>query len=112
MGNGSSCGAISKRGRWMAAVFASEEGAVLSHRSAGRLWRLLPAAVEWANVTCSATQIERRGTIGHRSSLREAKWVVEDAIPWSCKQPLYSSTDGAGAFRALPDRRQPAWPAG
>jgi very-short-patch-repair endonuclease/predicted transcriptional regulator of viral defense system len=72
---------ISKRGRWMAAVLASGDGAVLSHRSAGRLWRLLPPAAEWVDVTCSATQIERKGIIGHRSALRDDEWLVEDTIP-------------------------------
>jgi very-short-patch-repair endonuclease len=32
---------LSNEGRWMAAVLACGEGAVLSHRSAGELWRML-----------------------------------------------------------------------
>ena len=32
---------LTQRGRWMAAVLAVGEGAVLSHRSAAALWRLL-----------------------------------------------------------------------
>src|SRR5438132_7447563 len=32
---------LAQRGRWMAAVLAMGEGAVLSHRSAAALWRLL-----------------------------------------------------------------------
>src|SRR5688500_4880303 len=37
--------ALSNHGRWMAAVLACGPGAVLSHRAAAELWRLLePAA--------------------------------------------------------------------
>ncbi|HWN73444.1 MAG TPA: type IV toxin-antitoxin system AbiEi family antitoxin domain-containing protein, partial [Solirubrobacterales bacterium] len=72
---------ISRRGRWMAAVLACGEGAVLSHRSAARLWRLLPPAAEWVDVTCSASQIGRKGIAGHRSMLRNDEWLVEDEIP-------------------------------
>jgi hypothetical protein len=50
---------ISRCGRWMAAVLACGEGAVLSHRSAGRLWRILPPAAEWVDVTCPRTEVER-----------------------------------------------------
>jgi very-short-patch-repair endonuclease len=35
--------ALSNEGRWMAAVLACGEGAVLSHRSAAALWRMLPS---------------------------------------------------------------------
>lgn len=72
---------ISKRGRWMAAVLACGEGAVLSHRSAGRLWRLLPPGSERADVTCSKAEIERNGIVGHRSQLRDDEWLVRDGIP-------------------------------
>jgi very-short-patch-repair endonuclease len=72
---------ISKRGRWMAAVLACGEGAVLSHRSAGRLWRLLPPATEWIDVMCSKAEVERKGIIGHRSQLRDDEWLMKDGIP-------------------------------
>lgn len=72
---------ISRRGRWMAAVLACGKGAVLSHRSAGRLWRLLPPAGEWVDVTCSKAEVERKGIVGHRSQLREDEWLVRDGIP-------------------------------
>jgi len=35
---------IGNEGRWIAAVLACGDGAVLSHRSAAALWRILPAA--------------------------------------------------------------------
>jgi len=72
---------IGRRGRWMAAVLASGEGAVLSHRSAARFWRLLPPAAEWADVTRPGGRVRRNGIVGHRSDLRNDEWVVEDGIP-------------------------------
>lgn len=72
---------IGRRGRWMAAVLASGEEAVLSHRSAARFWRLLPQAAEWIDVTCSDRRVRRDGIVGHRSDLRDDEWVVEDGIP-------------------------------
>ena len=72
---------ISRRGRWMAAVLACGDGAVLSHRSAGRLWRLLPPASERVDVTCPGAEVERRGIVGHRSRLRDDEWLVHDGIP-------------------------------
>src|SRR5215213_2092555 len=42
---------ISTKGRWMAAVLAGGQGAVLSHRSAARLWRLLPPDSGLSDVT-------------------------------------------------------------
>jgi very-short-patch-repair endonuclease len=72
---------LSRRGRWMAAVLACGEGAVLSHRSAAALWRLLPPASGAIDVTCCQSQIERNGILGHRSSLRDDEWLVRDGIP-------------------------------
>lgn len=65
----------------MAAVLASGDGAVLSHRSAARLWRLLPPAAEWIDVTCPDRRVRRDGIIGHRAKLRKDEWLVEDGIP-------------------------------
>lgn len=65
----------------MAAVLASGEGAALSHRSAARLWRLLPPAAERIDVTCSGRRVRRDGIVGHRSDLRDDEWVFEDGIP-------------------------------
>ncbi len=72
---------ISRKGRWVAAILASGEGAVLSHRSAARFWRLLPPAAERVDVTCSGKRVRRDGIVGRRSDLREDEWVVEDGIP-------------------------------
>lgn len=72
---------ISHRGRWMAAVLASGEGAVLSHRSAARLWRLLSPAAERVDVTCPGGRVRRDGIVCHRSCLRDDEWLVEGVIP-------------------------------
>jgi very-short-patch-repair endonuclease len=73
---------ISRRGRWMAAVLAAGEGAVLSHRSAARLWQLLPPAAEWADVTCPPGRVVRRkGLVSHESPMRDDEWEVVDGIP-------------------------------
>jgi len=65
----------------MAAVLACRDAAVLSHRSAGRLWRLLPFGAESVDVTCSEAEVERNGITGHRSLLRDDEWLTRDAIP-------------------------------
>jgi very-short-patch-repair endonuclease len=73
---------ISRRGRWMAAVLAAGEGAVLSHRSAARLWRLLPPAAEVVDVTCPPDRIVRRkGIVNHSFQLQDDEWLVRDGIP-------------------------------
>lgn len=72
---------ISRKGRWMAAVLAGGEGAVLSHRSAARFWRLLPPAAEWIDVIRPDRRVRRDGIVGHRAKLREDEWLIEDGIP-------------------------------
>jgi len=66
----------------MAAVLAAGEGAVLSHRSAARLWRLMPLAAERVDVTCSPGRVVRReGIVAHESLIADDEWLVEDGIP-------------------------------
>jgi very-short-patch-repair endonuclease len=73
---------ITRKGRWMAAVLAAGEGAVLSHRSAARLWRLLPPTSEVVDVICPPERIVRRkGIASHSFQLRDDEWVVRDGIP-------------------------------
>jgi very-short-patch-repair endonuclease len=73
---------IGRKGRWMAAVLASGEGAVLSHRSAARLWRLLPPAAEVSDVICPPGRVVRRkGICSRQSKIQEDEWLVLDAIP-------------------------------
>jgi very-short-patch-repair endonuclease len=72
---------ISKRGRWMAAVLACGDQAVLSHRSAARLWGILPSASEWIDVTRPDRRIRRDGIVSHRGSVPGDERAVIDGIP-------------------------------
>jgi very-short-patch-repair endonuclease len=55
---------------------------VLSHRSAARLWRLLPPASERIDLTCSPGRVVRRqGIVSHESEVRDDEWLVKDGIP-------------------------------
>jgi very-short-patch-repair endonuclease len=65
----------------MAAVLACGEEAALSHRSAARFWRLLPAVAEWVEVTSPGRRVRRDGIVGHRGDLREDEWQIEEGIP-------------------------------
>jgi very-short-patch-repair endonuclease len=83
---------ISRRGRWLAGVLAAGSGACLSHRSAARLWRLLPVGDEWPEVVVPAGRRSRRpGLIVRESSLAADEREVVDGIPVT------------GAFRTIFD---------
>ena len=54
---------------------------MLSHRSAARLWRLLPPAAEVIDVICPSDRIVRRkGIINHSFQLQDDEWMVRDGI--------------------------------
>lgn len=73
---------ISRKGRWMAAVLASGPGACLSHRSAARLWRLLPLGDEWPEVTAPpGHRARRRGIVCREAVIVSDEWEVVDGIP-------------------------------
>ena len=73
---------ITRKGRWMAAVLAGGEGAVLSHRSAACLWRLLPPRSERIAITCPPGRVVRRkGIASHGSELGEDEGLIYDGIP-------------------------------
>jgi very-short-patch-repair endonuclease len=75
---------LSNEGRWMAAVLACGPGAVLSHRSAAALWRLLPAQPRFPDVTVRGHggRKRREGIRVHRSiSLRPAQTTLRMGIP-------------------------------
>lgn len=54
---------------WMAAVLACGPGAVLSHRAAGQLWRIVPRAAVAPEVTRPGYFRQRPGIVCHRSSI-------------------------------------------
>jgi very-short-patch-repair endonuclease len=64
--------AITRRGRWMAAVLASGDGAVLSHRSATALWGI------WGSGTGETHVIVPRKTGSQRSIRRHFSVLPED----------------------------------
>jgi very-short-patch-repair endonuclease len=73
---------ICRTGEWMAAVLASGADAFLSHRSAARLWRLMPPGAEWAEVTCAPPRRARRnGIVCHEGVIAEDERRVVDEIP-------------------------------
>lgn len=73
---------IGRRGRWMAAVLAAGESGLLSHRSAARLWGLMPLAAERVDVTCAPGRVVRRkGIIAHESLVADDEREVVDGIP-------------------------------
>ena len=75
---------ISQEGRWLAAVFALGEGAVLSHVSAAALWGIRHSASARIHVTVrtNAGRTPRRGIVVHRSlTLGPADVDEHDAIP-------------------------------
>jgi very-short-patch-repair endonuclease len=73
---------LSRKGRWMGAVLASAPGAFLSHRSAARLWRLMPPGDEWPEVTAPpGRRARRRGIVSREALVAEDEWKVVDGIP-------------------------------
>jgi very-short-patch-repair endonuclease len=61
--------AIGIEARWMAATLAAGPAGVLSHRSAGQLWRILPRRTAVPEVTRPDRRGSRPGLIAHEGSL-------------------------------------------
>jgi hypothetical protein len=73
---------INRAGWWIAAVLASGSDACLSHRSAARLWRLIPLGVEWPEVTSPPPRRARRnGIVCHEGLVAEDERDLVDGIP-------------------------------
>ena len=74
---------LTERGRWMAAVLASGDGAALSHRDAGSLWRVRRGARDLIDVTAPGRSRHRQpGIYVDRPRLFEADERTEiDGIP-------------------------------
>jgi very-short-patch-repair endonuclease len=87
---------ISRKGRWMAAVLACGEDALLGYRSAGRLWGVLPPASEWVDVMRSGRGGDREGIVSHRGSVPEDEREVVDGIPVT--SPFRTVFDLAGVL--------------
>jgi very-short-patch-repair endonuclease len=72
---------LTQEGRWMAAVLAYGEEAVLSHCSAGQLWGIVPRSGSIPDVTRGASSRGRPGIRAHRSSLPADEVERADGIP-------------------------------
>jgi very-short-patch-repair endonuclease len=74
--------AVSGHGRWMAAVLACGNGAVLSHRTAGALWSILPASSARIDVVAARTVAGVAGITVHRPRrLSAADRAEHEGIP-------------------------------
>ena len=73
---------LTTEGRFLSAVLAYGNSAVLSHRSAAVLWRILPERERRIDVTVpGGTRARRRGIVVHRSSVPEEQRTTVDRIP-------------------------------
>src|ERR1700744_5627656 len=73
--------AITRRGRWMAAVLASGPGAVLSHQSAAALWGIWGSGAGETHVTVPRKTRSGRSIRRHFSMLPEDERAVVEGIP-------------------------------
>jgi very-short-patch-repair endonuclease len=74
-------GFITQRGRWVAAVLACGDGAVLSHQAAGRLLGILPFGNGLPEVTRPKGWRPQPGFVQHRSPLSPDEVEVIEGIP-------------------------------
>jgi hypothetical protein len=73
---------IGREGRWMAAVLACGEGAVLSHRDAAVLLELRPSSRRLIDVTAARSRRGHRGITIHRvRHLHPEDRTIRDGIP-------------------------------
>ncbi len=93
---------LSRRGRWMAAVLACGDGAVLSHTDAAALWLIVPRAQLGPVDVTLRTRAGRRRRAGirvHRPRyLPEDELAMNDAIPSTT--PPRTILDLASSFSA------------
>jgi very-short-patch-repair endonuclease len=73
--------ALSREGRWMAAVLASGPGAVLSHQSAAALWGLRPTGRASVDVTTPRDLRRRPGIHRHCAVLLPDEITTRNGIP-------------------------------
>lgn len=71
----------SREARWIAAVRASGAGAVLSHRSAGELWRVVPLRGLRPEVTRPRKHKARSGVLAHQASIPPDEVDEIEGIP-------------------------------
>jgi very-short-patch-repair endonuclease len=72
---------LTQEGRWMAAVLSAGPDAVLSHRSAAELWRLLPRSNGPTDLIRPTTFSSRPGIRGHCATLPSDEITAIEGIP-------------------------------
>jgi very-short-patch-repair endonuclease len=72
---------VSQRGRWLAAVLAAGDGAVLSHTSAAELWELRASKGRWIDVTVPMKRRAPAGVRIHRTALEPTEITKRGPIP-------------------------------
>jgi very-short-patch-repair endonuclease len=73
-------GRVDRRGRWLAAVLACGDGALLSHRSAATLWGLMRSRTSLVDVSAARGR-SRAGIALHETGVSKEDRTVVDAIP-------------------------------
>lgn len=73
--------AVSREGRWMAAVLVTGPGAALSHRSAATIWGVHVSTRTRVEVTAERQCTSRPGVEVHRSRLSPDEVTAVDGIP-------------------------------
>jgi very-short-patch-repair endonuclease len=73
--------ALTVEGRWMSAVLACGPGTVLSYRTAGQLWGIVPRSPTVSEVTRPTSFRVRPGIRGHQAALPADEIEVVDGIP-------------------------------
>jgi very-short-patch-repair endonuclease len=100
---------LTERGHWMAAVLAGGKGAVLSHRSAARVWRIIEVERHRPEITLphasgDGHRAMQRGIVIHRTRwLPDAHRTARYAIPVTT--PARTLLDLAGAVSPVRIRR-------
>jgi len=74
---------LNREGRWMAAILACGDGAVLSHRSAAALWEIGPEEESWIDVSApfSSRNHPPEIRVHRRYGLRRADFGRSGSIP-------------------------------
>jgi very-short-patch-repair endonuclease len=72
---------LSRDARWLAAVLACGDGALLSHRSAAQLWLISPNRSIEPEIARSGHFRGQAGIRAHRTAIADDEWTVEGGIP-------------------------------
>jgi very-short-patch-repair endonuclease len=85
----------------MAAVLACGRGAVLSRRSAGKLWGIVPRRDHWPEVTCPTSAGTRHGIAVHRGTLAADEVGEVRGIPVTSVPRTIFDLAGMSSMREL-----------